>query len=79
MEGMMELLQFDAENYDLVIKMDVDELNHLSSLVGGVCATGHEQDFTILGVTEERANELRTLLYQLLETTNKLLQLKNGR
>jgi len=75
----MELLQFDAENDELVVKMDGAELNHLSSLVGGVCSTAHEQDFTILGVTEERARELRGLLYQLLDTTNKLLKQKNGR
>jgi len=63
----MELLKYDKRTETSTIALTDVELVDLSSLVLGVLATFGHQDPTILGVSEDRLQTIRSELSRLLE------------
>ena len=75
-EKKMELVNYNKETKEFTLKMDEADFLDLFSLAGGVEATALSQDFTILGVTDERVSELATELRDILKNVNRSLREK---
>ena len=62
----MEILRYNKETNEYTLKMDQSEFLDLFSLADGVANTASLQDFTALGVFEDRvyklSNEFRRIL-----------------
>ncbi|KJV04955.1 hypothetical protein [Methylocucumis oryzae] len=78
-EETMELLQFDAEKDELVIKIKGQDFNQLADLVAGVCSIYPSDGEAILGVTKSQARKLCDELVSVLDVMITILQQKNGR
>lgn len=63
----MELVNYDEATKEYTVKMKQDEFLDLFDMVGGVYSTGNLQDFTALGVTEDRVLELSDGLRKILD------------
>jgi hypothetical protein len=65
-EKKMKLINYNKETKEFTLKMDQEEFLDLFSLSDGVANTASLQDFTALGVFEDRvyelANEFRRIL-----------------
>jgi hypothetical protein len=64
----MELVSYDKQTQTSSVRLSDDELIDLHSIMLGVANT--EQDYTILGVQENRIEDLQKNLLRLLQERN---------
>lgn len=65
----MELVTYDDKTKEYTVRFKQDEFLDLMDMASGVCATPGLQDFTALGVTEQRASELSEALVLIVKDT----------
>lgn len=74
----MQLVEYDSENDEVVLKVDGSSFNRLADCMGGVCSYPN-LDLTILGLDEETAKKLCDELYTVLREINSQLSKKYGK
>jgi hypothetical protein len=71
MEGEMELVNYEKNKDELLVKVNGRDWNQLTDMVSGVCSIYSKLDETILGIDSRRAGELLLGLVEVLDKMNK--------